>query len=251
MLRAALMDKSGPVDHEGFRYRGTEVSRLEGLSDGVFALAMTLLIVSVEVPKVFGDLLDVIKALPVFAICFVTLMWFWAEHHKYFRRYGLNDQTTIVLNSLLLFVILFYVYPLKFLITLVIGGLVYHNVSNAAGVPMITGPQVPQLFLLYGIGFGCVALVFLLMHRHALLRRADLDLSPAEVVITTGELVKCAGLIAVAGLSIALAYLLPMHAWLAGVVYALISVVEGIVGSIYGRRSRRLLQAAPIEAAAR
>ena len=34
-----------------FRWRGNEISRIEGLSDAVFAFAVTLLVVSLEVPK--------------------------------------------------------------------------------------------------------------------------------------------------------------------------------------------------------
>jgi hypothetical protein len=36
---------------DGFRWRGTEITRIEGLSDAVFAFAVTLPIVSLEVPK--------------------------------------------------------------------------------------------------------------------------------------------------------------------------------------------------------
>jgi hypothetical protein len=42
-----------------FRWRGYEVSRIEGLSDGVFAIAVTLLIVWLEVPKTFAELMAV------------------------------------------------------------------------------------------------------------------------------------------------------------------------------------------------
>ena len=44
-------------------------------------------------------------------------MWGWGRHYYFFRYYGLEDITTIVLNTLLLFLVLFYVYPLKFLVS--------------------------------------------------------------------------------------------------------------------------------------
>ena len=46
-----------------------------------------------------------------------------------FRRYGLHDGYTRFMNSLLLFVMLFYVYPLKFLFTLMIG-----QITNPEGI---------------------------------------------------------------------------------------------------------------------
>lgn len=45
-------------------------------------------------------------------------MIIWLKHYRFFRRFGLYNTTTIWINAALLFVILFYVYPLKFLYTL-------------------------------------------------------------------------------------------------------------------------------------
>lgn len=56
MLRTALAG-AAPVDHHGFRIRSREVSRLEGLSDAVFGFGITLLVVSLEVPKTFDELM--------------------------------------------------------------------------------------------------------------------------------------------------------------------------------------------------
>jgi uncharacterized membrane protein len=38
--------------------RGREMSRIEGLSDAVFRFEITLLVVSLEVPNTFDELLD-------------------------------------------------------------------------------------------------------------------------------------------------------------------------------------------------
>ena len=55
-----------------------------------------------------------LNGLVAFGLSFGALICIWAVHDGCFRRYGLQDTWTIVLNACLLFVVLFYVYPLKF-----------------------------------------------------------------------------------------------------------------------------------------
>ena len=52
---------------------------------------------------------------------FAALILVWSYHYRLFSRFDLEDLWTIVLNSVLLFLVLFYVYPLKFLMTMLIG----------------------------------------------------------------------------------------------------------------------------------
>jgi hypothetical protein len=60
MIREKLIDKN-IGDHKKFRWRSHEISRIEGLSDGVFAFAVTLLVVSLEVPKTFNELMETMR----------------------------------------------------------------------------------------------------------------------------------------------------------------------------------------------
>src|SRR4051812_28778692 len=99
---------------EDFRWRGKEVMRIEGLSDAVFGLAVTMLIISTEVPHTFGELMRVVNGFFAFAACFAQLMIVWYQHYKFYRRYALQDPATTVYSMALLFLVLFYVYPLKF-----------------------------------------------------------------------------------------------------------------------------------------
>src|SRR5262245_59387187 len=101
MLREKLVNRqAGSVN--GFRLRGLEVSRIEGFSDAVFAFAVTLLVVSLEVPRTFTELQEIMNGFVAFALGFLFLLYLWHIQYTFFRRYGLHDGPTITLNGLLL-----------------------------------------------------------------------------------------------------------------------------------------------------
>ena len=153
------------------RVRRSDSSRLEAFSDGVFAFAATLLVVSLEVPQSFDELLADLSGFGAFALGFATLIMLWMVHHAYFRRYALEDRWTIVLNGALLFVILFYVFPLKF-VAAGITGFVF-GVGDYSRMPMLDShDDLATLFVLYGLGFALIFTCVSLMYRHAA-RRAD------------------------------------------------------------------------------
>src|SRR5262245_3100463 len=140
MLREHLHHRHTGVT-PGFRPRGADVTRIEGFSDAVFAFALTLLVVSLEVPRTFQELMQTVRGFGGFAICFALLMQIWFKHYGYFRRYGLQHVTTRVLNSVLLFIVLFYVYPLKYLWT---------HMRVGAGQPDFGSSEARQLLVIYG-----------------------------------------------------------------------------------------------------
>src|SRR5688500_14245125 len=146
-----------------FRLRGREVSRVEAFSDVVFGFALTLIVVSLEVPTSYEALMNTMRGLPAFAICFALLTWVWHVHHTFFRRYALSDEMTIALNTALLFIVLFYIYPMKFMFSFVTGEI--HGATNGRG-----------LMLIYGVGFIGIFVLFLLMYGHAYRKRDELEL---------------------------------------------------------------------------
>lgn len=136
---AAISKKKSSV----FVWRSHEPSRLETFSDAVFTFAITLIMVSLEVPRTFDELFEVFRGFLAFACCFSIVFIIWNNQNIYFRRYGLNNAYVTLLNALLLFVVLMYVYPLKFLFMALFSGGVYHDHGHIG--KMITEEQQPTL----------------------------------------------------------------------------------------------------------
>lgn len=158
------------------RWRGHEVSRLEGFSDTVFAFALTLLVVSLEVPRTPEKLLQLMMGFPAFACCFALLVWIWWQHNMFFRRFGLQDGYTTTLNAGLLFVVLLYVYPLKFMFE----SMFAQWIPGAEPVRM-EAYQLANVSAVYAAGFVAVFVLLALLFVHAYRLRDTLGLSELEV----------------------------------------------------------------------
>jgi uncharacterized membrane protein len=158
--------------------RSHDISRLEAFSDAVFAFALTLLVVSLEVPKSYVELINLMSGFPAFACCFAVLVGIWYEHNLFFRRYGLQDGYTVLLNSILLFVVMFYVYPLKFMFD---SGFAHFFAWTGHGVHPMSLGQLARSSAIYGLGFIAVFVMFGLLYRHAYRKRQELGLTPLEV----------------------------------------------------------------------
>ena len=241
-LREHLAER-GVGRRDGFRFRGGEITRLEGFSDAVFAFAVTLLVVSLEVPRTYTELAAAMRGFFPFAVCFTALVMIWREHYVFFRRYGLQDDATIWLNAALLFLVLFYVYPLKFLFTLVFVEVLGTAAPPRGGraLPMIDVPQIPWLFVIYGAGLIAIYGLLALLYVRALRLRDRLELTPLEVFDTRASIVTHLLSAGIGGVSVLLALTLPFHlVGLAGFSYFLFLPVMTVNGMISGSRRRRL-----------
>jgi uncharacterized membrane protein len=240
------LSKREPAVKRGFRLRGLgEVSRVEALSDGVIAFAITLLVVSLEVPRTFDELLVTMRGFLAFAITFAMLFHVWLVQYKFFRRYGLNDNFTIWMTALLLFVVLFYVYPLKFVWTLIVNDFLGFGTTVRTGSgqaeAVVRGEQVPMMLMVYGLGFAAVFAIFSLLYLHAHRKRDSLDLSELESFDTRSWFQENALMSLVGLLSVAIASTRnPRYTFLAGMSYWLIAPVLFIHGFAMGRRRRSL-----------
>ena len=250
MLREKLIDK-GVGDDKKFRWRGHEISRVEGLSDAVFAFAVTLLVVSLEVPKTFDELAGTMRGFGAFAISFTLLFIVWFNQYKFFRRYGLQDNLTVCLNGALLFVVLFYVYPLKFLFSYLVNQLMGGNgevrLPNGNATLMVEPGQIASLMIIFGAGYVAVFGVFVLLHLHAYRKRRELDLNKLELFDTRGSVQESALNCGIGLISIGVALFGGRYAAMAGPVYMLTAIVLTVNGALMGRRRRQLEKESSIE----
>lgn len=229
---------------DGFRMRGREVTRLESFSDAVFGFALTLLVVSLDVPKTFADLFDTMRGFPAFAICFTLLAVIWNTHYKFCRRYGLDDGMARFLTCVLLFVVLFYVYPLKFLFNLSITGTFFAG----SGAIHITRSELSSLLVIYGLGFAAVYLALLLLYLHAYRLREQLGLNELERFDTRYLICRLSVLVAMGLIAALLARVVASVQW-TGLIYILLFPMLRVSRIIHrGRRARYLTNPAPADA---
>lgn len=107
-----------------------ETARLETFSDGVFAIATTLLILDVKLPtgsSVTHGLLQIWPSYAAYAISFLTIGIMWINHHTVFQQIDRVDRPFLVINVLFLMVIAFIPLP-----TRVLAAHLHHDATTAA-----------------------------------------------------------------------------------------------------------------------
>ncbi len=241
------MKPTDQVGADGFVDRGALTTRTETFVDAAFAFAVTLLVVMVDaVPGNVDELRNAFKAVPAFAASFAIIAMFWYSHHRWSRRFGLEDGVTVMLSLLLVFLVLVYVYPLRMLTASL-----FHWLSGgwlAAGFSLNSARDLLDIYVAYGFGFAALSGVLWLLYMHAWRLRDRLGLSAEERIGTRIEL-RANALIASTGLlSAVVALTLPARdsVWLLmapGLCYNLLLLLPWLL-----RRQQRHLES--IEGAA-
>ncbi len=171
------------ITGEEARERANELGRLVSLSDGVFAFAMTLLVVSVEIPALSGHEARTLLAHDVgqlwpqmlsFVIGFLVIGFLWSSHRRIFSRVRDFDDALIRFNILLLMLVAFLPFP-----TSILGR--YGNLA------------FPSVF--YALVFCAISLVYFLILDHldrnrSLMTRKGIDFDfprlKARHLVSTG-----------------------------------------------------------------
>lgn len=135
-----------------------DTGRLEAFSDGVIAIAITLLVLEIKVPTATdggADLADQLAhqwpSYAAYVVSFLTIGVIWINHHATIRRIRAADHTVLVLNLLLL---------------LLIGILPWTTALLAEYLREPDGNQLTAM--IYGASFLLLTGVFYLLQRHIL-----------------------------------------------------------------------------------
>ncbi|MEO9482640.1 MAG: TMEM175 family protein [Ekhidna sp.] len=231
-----------------FRYRGLDQTRIETFSDAVFAVAFTLVVLSSSVPETFDQLRKSIHDILPSFICIVLIVVIWYQHYVFFLRYGLQNTKTVTVNTFLLFLVLIYIYPLKFLARFLVelySGFIFgmpDNFFRDFGGEM-NGANMTLLMTAYGAGATLIFMAMAWLYRHAYKKRAELKLDAYEAFLTKMSLKQNLLMSLIPFISTIVAFLHPfgneaINHIIAGFVYMLYPPVMMIFGYRMKKQTR-------------
>lgn len=147
-----------PIQHES-EERDPAFERVIFFSDGIFAIAITLLTLEVRLPHIepanvstelTGAVIGLLPQISVFALSYVVIAVYWIAHHRVFRQIQRYDYRLVWLNLLFLFFIAFLPVP-----TAVLGEYWDQPASN----------------VFYALSIGLVGVTEFLLWRYAVTRQ--------------------------------------------------------------------------------
>ncbi len=123
-------------------------SRVEAFSDGVFAIAITLLILDVAVDQqrpLGHQLLSIWPSYVAYVTSFLTIGIIWLNHHLIFAKLERADRPLLLINTLFLMVVAFIPFPTRVV------------------AAYLRGDGERKAVLLYGLTMILLAVMFLLL----------------------------------------------------------------------------------------
>ena len=150
-------------------------NRLEAFSDGVFAVAITLLVLELNVPSgdhLWHQLAEEWPSFAAFTVSFFVIGIIWVNHHSVIDHIGRANRTVLFLNLVLLFAVVF----IPFSTALVAEHLKSGEDENAAAAVYAIS------FTLMSIGFGALW-TYIVSPRHR--KELEVSISDEEIRVRT------------------------------------------------------------------
>src|SRR5919199_1859759 len=152
---------------DGSRNTGNDTARIETFSDGVFAIAITLLVLEIQVPQVedapegtslLAALVGLWPSYLGYALSFLVIGTMWANHHNRFKLMVRSDHNLILLNTLLLMCTAFIPFPTALLAGYIQGteGQQTTAVASYSGTLAVTAVVFTLLWLYAANGYRLV-----------------------------------------------------------------------------------------------
>jgi uncharacterized membrane protein len=195
-----------------------ETGRVEAFSDGVFAIAVTLLILAVGFEQSIADgnleqqLLHLWPAYIAYAVSFLTIGIMWDNHNQVLRHFARDDRPLLLLNILLLMCISFTPFP-----------------TRVVAEHAHTGSDREAAAVLYGLTMTATAICFFAVWFYGSRRLLRPDADMREVDGITRSYLPGAPMYAVATL---VAFLNPIASL---VIFGSLSIFYAISSSFFGR----------------
>jgi uncharacterized membrane protein len=195
-----------------------ETGRVEAFSDGVFAIAITLLILAVGIEQsiakgsVEHQLVHLWPAYIAYAISFLTIGIMWVNHHQIFRHFARVDRPLLLLNILLLMCISFTPFPTR---------VVADHATNAS--------DRQAAAVLYGLTMTCTAIFFFAVWIYGSRRLLKADTDMREVSGITRSYLPGAPTYALATLVAFLSSVASL------IIFGVIAIFYAISSSFFGR----------------
>lgn len=223
-----------------FRMRGLETTRLDTFIDAAFAFATTMLVISIgNIPQSFSDLLLAFKGIPSFLAGFSSIVFIWLGHRKWSRRYGIENNITMLISFGLVFVLMIYIYPLRLVFSAMFSWIsgnyfpsefIIHNAN-----------ELSSLFVFYGFGFAAIALLLGCLFLYAYKTKNLIRLNEIEKLLTKYEVVSWFIMASTALFSAVFAIIVPLNlAVFAGFFYCTLPISMPIVSIYFSKKVKKI-----------
>lgn len=225
---------------------GESHRRLDQFVDAAFAFAVTLLLITGSAPPdSLADLRAALPNIPASAAAFVLIVLFWSAHRAFGRLAPARDAISVVVSLAIVFTVLVYVYPLRFLMQSMFGWI---SGGWLPGRDLIDGlGDLATLYQVYGLGFALLSGLYAI-----LFARCMKIVATAEARLEAHAWRDSWAICGASGVLSAVLALLPLEwaPWLPPMAYNLIPLAIWIRGRLTAAKAAKMKPAEGTEAPA-